>query len=403
MKILVLNSWSSSLKFQVLDMVNQKVMIKWIIEKIWLDWSFLEYDIAGESQHVDQQIADHHEAVHLMFDVLTWGKFQILSSLWELGAIGHRVVHGGEYFSAATKIDDAVIEKIQLCSELAPLHNPANLAGILACQELAPEIPQIAVFDTAFHQTMTPEHYLYAIPYSYYEKYKVRRYGFHGTSHQFVFEKLMETWKDGNMEKWKVITCHIGNWASITAIQDGKVIETSMGMTPMEGLMMGTRAGNVDPGVITFLMKKEWLSAQDTENILNKKSGLLGVSETSSDMRDILDGRKKWDDRATITLQMYINSIVKYIWSYVALMNGVDALVFTGGVLERSRDVRKLLLQKLARLGITLDEKANDFSTEERVISTSDSKVLVKVIPTNEELMIAEEAYRLLEWIMNKA
>lgn len=396
MKILVLNSWSSSLKFQVMDMETQSLMIKWIVEKIWLAGSFLDYEVAWTSQHVDQKVKDHHEAVHLMFDVLTWGEFQILSSLSDLWAIGHRVVHGGEYFQDATLITDEVIERVKECSDLAPLHNPANLAGILACQEMAPEIPQVAVFDTAFHQTMTPEHYLYAIPYTYYEKYKVRRYGFHWTSHQFVFNKFMETWKDGKMETWKVITCHVGNGASITAIQDGKVVETSMGMTPMEWLMMGTRSGNVDPGVLTFLMKKEKLSPDQLEHILNKESGLLGVSGVSSDMRDILAGREKGEEKCILALEMYINSIVKYIWSYVALMNGVDALVLTGGIMERSRDVRKLLLAKLARLGISLDAKANDFSTEERLISTSDSKVIVKVIPTNEELMIAEEAYRLL-------
>lgn len=395
MKILVLNSWSSSLKFQVIDMESKALMIKWIVEKIWLEWSFLDYEVAGNVQHADQQVKDHHEAVHLMFDALTWWKYQVLSSLSELGAIWHRVVHGGDYFSAPVKIDDAVIEKVQFCNELAPLHNPANIAWMLACKELTPTIPQVAVFDTAFHQSMTPAHYLYALPYEYYEKYKVRRYGFHGTSHKFVYDKLMknEAWR---IKHAKVITCHIGNGASITAIQDGKVIETSMGMTPMEWLMMGTRSGDVDPGVITFLMKEEHLSPDQIENILNKKSGLLGVSQTSSDMRDILAGRRLWDERCTLVLDMYINSIVKYIWSYVALMNGVDAIILTAWVLERSKDVRKLLVDKLARLGVSLDEEANDFFVEERIISTSDSKVLIKVIPTNEELMIAEETYHLI-------
>lgn len=393
MKILVLNSWSSSLKYQVIDMQSQTVLVKGNVEKIWQKDSFLDYELDGKTTHVDKEVKNHHEALHL---VVSESLQSPISNLQSIQAIGHRVVHGGEYFSDAVKIDDDVISKIQSCNELAPLHNPANIAWILACKELAPEIPQVAVFDTAFHQSMMPAHYLYAIPYEYYEKYKVRRYWFHGTSHEFVYDKLM------NNEKWimknaKVITCHVWNGASITAIQDGKVVETSMGMTPMEGLVMGTRSGNVDPGVITFLMKKENLSPDQIENILNKKSGMLGVSWTSSDMRDILDGRKTWDERCTLVLEMYVNGIVKYIWSYVALMNGVDAIILTAWVLERSKDVRKLLIDKLARLGVALDEKANDFSTEERVISTKNSKVLIKVIPTNEELMIAEEVHKVIK------
>ncbi len=398
MKILVLNAWSSSLKFQVIDMANTSVMVKGIVEKIWEKDSFLEYESDGKKTHIDHQLDNHKEAIQLVVDK---GLSAPDCKLQSIQAIGHRVVHGGEYFSDAVKIDDDVIEKIQLCSVLAPLHNPANIAGIFACRALAPDIPQVAVFDTAFHQSMTPEHYLYALPYEYYEKYRVRRYGFHWASHQFVFDKLIENWpvhEGGKLkiENSKVITCHVGNGVSVTAIQNGKVIETSMGMTPTEWLMMGTRSGNVDPGVITFLMKKEDMSAQEIENILNKKSGILGVSWISADMRDILDGRRKWDKRCTLVLDMYVDGIVKYIGSYVALMNGVDAIVLTAWVLERSKDVRKLLVDKLARLGVSLDEKANDFSTEEHVISTPDSKVLVKVIPTNEELMIAQETQRLL-------
>ena len=397
MKILVLNSWSSSLKFQVIDMANETLLIKWNIEKIWLEWSYLTYEVAGTSERVDQQIKDHNEAVHLMFDVLTWWKFQILTSLSELGAIGHRVVHGGEYFSTPVKIDDAVIEKIQLCSDLAPLHNPANLAWITVCASLAPDVPQVAVFDTAFHQTMPAEYYLYPIPYEYYTKYRVRRYGFHGTSHQYVFNRLVETLKRWNVKTSKVITCHIGNGASLTAIMNGKVLETSMGMTPLGWLMMGTRSGDIDPGIITMLMRKEWLTPDQMENILNKKSGLLGVSEKSSDLRDILAGWREGDERSTITLNMYVDSIVKYIGAYVALMNGVDAIVLTAGVMERSEPVRKLLLEKLARLWSTLDEKKNIQVDEERCITTLDSKVPVYVIPTNEELMIAEETYALIK------
>ncbi|MCX6822833.1 MAG: acetate kinase [candidate division SR1 bacterium] len=396
MKILVLNSGSSSLKFQVIDMENETLMIKGIVEKIGIEGSFLDYHVAGDSVRVDQQVKDHHEAVHLMFDVLTGGEFQILGSLSELTAIGHRVVHGGEYFSAAVKIDDAVIEKIQLCSDLAPLHNPANLAGIAVCSQLLPNIPQVAVFDTAFHQTMPAEYYLYPIPYEYYTKYRVRRYGFHGTSHEYVFNKRAELFKTSDKQT-RVITCHIGNGASLTAIMNGEVLETSMGMTPLGGLMMGTRSGDIDPGIITMLMKKEGLTPDKMENILNKKSGLLGVSEKSSDLRDTLAGWKAGDERSTITLAMYVDSIVKYIGAYVALMNGVDAIVLTAGIMERSEPVRKLLLEKLARLGSTLDAKKNIQVDEERCITTKDSQVPVYVIPTNEELMIAEETRTILK------
>ena len=395
MKILVLNSWSSSLKFQVLEMETKTLLIKWIVEKIWLEWSFLDYEVAGETQHVDQQVKDHNEAVHLMFDVLTWWKFQVLSSLSELGAIGHRVVHGGEYFHEAVLIDDSVIEKIQLCSDLAPLHNPANLAWIAVCSTLAPNIPQVAVFDTAFHQTMPAEYYLYPIPYAYYTQYRVRRYGFHWTSHQYVYTKWVELFKTSDKQT-RVITCHIGNGASLTAIVNGKVLETSMGMTPLGWLMMGTRSGDIDPGIITMLMKKEWMTPDEMETILNKKSGLLGVSEKSSDLRDILAGWRAGDERSTITLAMYVDSIVKYIGAYVALMNGVDAIVLTAGIMERSEPVRKLLLEKLARLWSSLDAKKNIQVDEERCITTKSSKVPVYVIPTNEELMIAEETFTVL-------
>lgn len=377
-------------------METQAMMIRWIVEKIWMKDSFLEYEVAGESQHVDQKAKDHHDAVHLMFDVLTWWKFQVLSSLSEIGAIGHRVVHGWEDFHDAVLIDDAVIEKINACASLAPLHNPPELAGILACRELVPQIPQVAVFDTAFHQSMEPAHYLYALPYAYYEKYKVRRYWFHWTSHEFVYDKLVERLKGWKVKKLKVITCHVGNWVSITAIQDGKVIETSMGMTPMEGAMMGTRSGNVDPGVMLFLLKNEGMSSDQLGHVMNEESGLLGVSGISGDMRDVLDGYKKQDARCILAVEMYINNIVKYIGSYVALMNWVDAIVLTAGVMERSPEIRKLLVERLAWLGIKLDDKQNTLIEKECIISTKSSKVLVAVIPTNEALMIAKEIYRLI-------
>lgn len=373
-------------------MATQTVLTKGIVEKIWLEWSFLEYEVAGVKQHVDQAITNHTEAVHFVFGVLTWWPHQILSSLEDLDAVGHRVVHGGEYFSDAVVITDEVIAKIEECIDLAPLHNPANLAGIRACQQFLPKLPQVAVFDTAFHQTMQPDHYLYAIPYAYYEKYKVRRYGFHGTSHKYVYETYLANLHQAPEPPYKVITCHVGNGASVAAIRDGKVVETSMGMTPLAGLMMGTRSGSIDPGVMTFLMKKDNMTPQAMEDMLNKKSGLLGVSERSSDLRDILAGVEAGDERCTITLNMYLNSIVKFIWSYVALLNGVDVIILTAGVMERSRVVIKMLMERLSWLGIRLAEHEDIVGTE-RIISTPDSQIPVVIIHTNEELMIAKETY----------
>ncbi|MFA7717323.1 MAG: acetate kinase [Candidatus Absconditabacterales bacterium] len=394
MHILVLNAGSSSLKYQVLDMTDQSVVIKGIVEKIGLSDSFLEYEIDGKKTHIYQKINNHKDALKLVIDKSLRSKISNLSSL---SAIGHRVVHGGEYFQNAVLIDDDVLAKIKACNELAPLHNPANAAGIIACKALFPGILQVAVFDTAFHQSMEPAHYLYAIPYKYYEKYKIRRYGFHGTSHQFVYDKLVTSNELRVMGKkpQKVITCHVGNGVSITAIKDGKVIETSMGMTPMEGVMMGTRCGNIDPGVLTFLMKKEGLSPEQLEDMLNQESGLLGVSGVSSDIRDILAGCKIQDARCILALEMYINSIAKYIGAYAALLGGVGAIVLTGGVMEHRAIVRMMLIEKLAWMGITLDKQANqDEISAEKLISTPDSLVKVVVIPTDEELMIAKEVLK---------
>lgn len=379
MKILVLNAWSSSLKYQLFDIEKNEVLVKWNIEKIWENGS---------------EIKNHTEALHsILPDVSVDGKL-------EFDVIGHRVVHGGEYFQQPVIITDDVIARIEECSDLAPLHNPANLQAIMACKTLLPEVKQVAVFDTAFHQSMEPAHYLYAIPMKYYDKYKIRRYGFHGISHQYVYEQLMQNveFRIQNLKKpEKVITCHIGNGASITAIKDGKVVETSMGMTPLEGVMMWTRSGDLDPAIIPYLMKHESLIIDQVMNVLNKESGLLWVSEISNDVREILAGVHAGNEKCILALEMYINSMVKYIWSYVALLGWVDVIVLTAGVMEHRWIIRKMLVERLSRLGIVLDEQANvdeiDWITK---ISTQDSQVAVFVISTNEELMIAEEAFKIV-------
>jgi len=327
-----------------------------------------------------------------------------ISEHWTFDAIGHRVVHGGEYFQQPVIITDEVISKIEECVDLAPLHNPANLAVILACKELFPGVTQVAVFDTAFHQTMQPAHYLYALPTKYYETHKIRRYGFHGISHQYVYEQLITNYKlqitnsKKSVNDLKVITCHIGNWASITAIKNGKVVETSMGMTPLEGLIMGTRSGNIDPAIITYLMTHESMTAEQIDNLLNTQSWLLGVSWVSNDMRDIIAWIEQWNKKCSLALDMYINSLVKYIWSYVALLWWVDVIVLTAGVMEHRTMVRTMLLEKLSWMWVDIDIQSNQNDVPlEKIVSTPDSKVTVVVIPTNEEYMIAKETVNLIQ------
>ncbi len=370
MKILVLNAWSSSLKYQLFDMKKNVVLIKWIIERIW---------VKGSS------IKNHKMALKSIFPAL--------AKYGPIDAIGHRVVHGGEYFKNPVVINANVIKRIEECSDLAPLHNPANLQAILACKELMPKLKQVAVFDTAFYQSMEPSHYLYAIPYGYYAKNKIRRYWFHGTSHQYVYEKarvIVKKWK-------KFITCHVGNGVSVTAIKDGKVLETSMWMTPLEWTMMGTRSGNIDPAIFTYLVTHYKMTVQEIDDMLNKKSWLLGVSWVSSDMRDILTGIKKWNKKCMLALDMYIHSLVKYIWAYVALLGWVDVIVLTAGVMEHRAIIRKMLCEKLWYLWIKIDAKANvDELPEGKIISARNSNVTVVVIPTNEELMIAKQTFDLI-------
>ena len=352
------------------------MIVKWNIEKIWVQWS---------------DIMTHKDALKSVAAILTkWWNLNI-------DAIGHRVVHWWEYFQKSVVITDDVLAKITECSDLAPLHNPINIEWIRACEELFPDIKQIAVFDTAFHQTMEPEHYLYPLPMKYYETYKIRRYGFHWISHQYVYEKLLQDYGFSS-KGLKVITCHIWNGASITAIQDGKVIETSMGMTPLEWLMMWTRSGNIDPAIIFHLHKHDKLSNDEIEHMLEYESWLLGVSWISSDMRDVLVWIKQWNVSCSLALDMYINALIKYIWSYVALLWGVDVLVLTAWIMEHRAQLRTMLLQRLSYLGIVVDKEANEnISSLEKKISAPESKVNVFVISTNEELMIAEETFEILQ------
>jgi len=364
-------------------MEKNVVVVKWNIEHIWENGS---------------QIKTHTEALHSILPDIS------VDSKLEFDAIGHRVVHGGEYFQQPVIITDEVIARIEECSDLAPLHNPANLEAIFACKKLIPGVVQVAVFDTAFHQTMEPAHYLYALPTKYYETYKIRRYGFHGISHQYVYEKLLADYPSiikktdtSSSPDLKVITCHIWNWASITAIKNGKVVETSMGITPLEGLMMWTRSGNIDPAIIPYLMTHESMTADDISNLLNKQSWLLGVSWVSNDMRDIIVWIEKWNKKCSLALDMYINSLVKYIWSYAALLWWVDVIILTAWVMEHRTMLRTILLEKLSWMWIVLDVQANkDDTVLEKIISTSDSKITVVVIPTNEEYMIAKETKQLI-------
>src|SRR6056297_1624566 len=391
MKILVLNSGSSSIKYQLFNMENEHVLMKGVVERIGIDGAFLEYENEdGEEFKVESEIPDHSKGIELVIDSLLDEENGVLDSMDEITAVGHRVVHGGEKFAHSTLISDEVVDKMEEVSELAPLHNPPNLAGIKVCKEMMPETPQVGVFDTAFHQSMPEEAYMYAIPYEYYEKYGVRRYGFHGTSHKFVAKKAAEL-IDKDPKDVKVITCHLGNGASVAAVDGGESVDTSMGLTPLEGLVMGTRSGDIDPAIIPFLMKKEGLEADEVDNILNKKSGLLGVSGVSNDSRDVKEAAKNGNERAELARKLFNYRVKKYIGSYAAAMGGVDAIVFTAGIGENAKDVRKDVMEDMEFLGVEIDEKANDVRGETREISTKDSKVKVFTIPTNEELVIARD------------
>ncbi len=397
MKILVLNCGSSSVKYKLIESESKEVLAEGGVEKIGLPDSFLKFKRPDGSKEVlEVSMPTHKEAVKNVLDILTDPKEGVIKDYSEIKAIGHRVVHGMDKFSQSVLITPEVIEKVKECYTVAPLHNPANITGIEAVTELMPSVPQVAVFDTAFHQTMPPKAYMYALPYEAYEKYGVRRYGFHGTSHRYVSRRACE-FLGLDYEKQRIITCHIGNGASITAVKDGKSIDTSMGLTPTEGLMMGTRVGDVDPGALVYIMEQEKLDAQGLSKLINKRSGVAGITGGSSDMRDVEDAIARGDERAKLAMDMYEYRILKYIGAYAAVLGGVDVIVFTAGVGENQISSREEICRKLAFMGVTFNAEANKKRGQEIEISGADSKVHVVVIPTDEELMIAEDTASIVE------
>lgn len=390
MKILVINCGSSSLKYQLIDSETEAVLAKGLCERIGIDGKFTYQPAGGAKQVSDIDQPDHKKSVSLVLEALTNPTDGVIKDLSEIGAVGHRVVHGGEKFASSTLITDDVMKAIEECNDLAPLHNPANIIGINACKELMPGVPMVAVFDTAFHQTMPAEAYLYGIPYEYYTKYGVRKYGFHGTSHSYVSKRVAEI-LGLDYNKAKIVVCHLGNGASICAVDGGKSVETSMGLTPLMGLIMGTRSGEIDPGAMEFIANKENLDLKGVMNILNKKSGVLGLSGISSDFRDIDDAIEAGNTQAKAAKDAFIHRVVSYVGGYIAVMNGVDAIVFTAGIGENDKGVRTAVCKHFGYLGINIDEEKNSIRGEDVVISTEDSKVKVLVVPTNEELMIARD------------
>ncbi len=398
MNILVINCGSSSLKFQLIDSETEKCIAKGLCERIGIEGSQITYTPdGGEKEKTVTPMPDHTEAIRLVLEALTNEKTGVVKSLDEIGAVGHRIVHGGEKFAASTIITDDVMKAIEECNDLAPLHNPANLIGINACKKLMPATPMVAVFDTAFHQTMPEEAYMYGLPYEYYEKYKIRRYGFHGTSHSYVSKKAAEV-LGKKYEDLKIIVCHLGNGASVSAVKNGKCVDTSMGLTPLEGLIMGTRSGDIDPAIMEFIAHKEGKNIDEIMTVLNKKSGVYGLSNNlSSDFRDLEDGYNRGDEHCIRTMNTYCYRVAKYIGSYVAAMNGVDVICFTAGIGENAPLVRSLVCEHLGFLGVSIDEDANHKRGEEIAISTPDSKTIVMVIPTNEELAIARETVSLVK------
>lgn len=392
MKILVLNCGSSSVKYKLIDTENDTVMAEGGVEKIGLPDGFLKYKLSDGSKAIRELgLVDHKGAVKAVLDILTDPEVGCIRSYSEIGAVGHRVVHGGEKFSKSVLLTDEVLQQIKDCYDLAPLHNPANVTGIEAVEEILPGVKQVGVFDTAFHQTMPAKSFMYALPYKYYKEDGVRRYGFHGTSHRYVSQRVCEI-LGVDINKEKIITCHVGNGGSITAVLYGKSVDTSMGLTPAEGLMMGTRVGDVDPGALTYLMKKHNLSADELQKIINKESGVLGITELSSDMREIEAADKAGDPRAHLALEMYEQRITKYIGAYAAEMGGVDIIVFTGGVGENQTGLRGNVCRPLGFMGVELDEQLNMTTRgTETVISAPSSKVKVVVVPTDEEMMIARD------------
>ena len=395
MNVLVINCGSSSLKYQLINSDTEDVLAKGLCERIGIDGRLVYQKAGCDKEITEAAMPTHKEAIQMVLDALVNDKTGAIKSLSEVNAVGHRIVHGGEKFASSVVITDEVLEAVAQCNDLAPLHNPANLIGINACKELMPGVPMVAVFDTAFHQTMPEKAYLYGLPYEYYENYKVRRYGFHGTSHSFV-SKETARFLGMDLKNSKIIVCHLGNGASISAVKDGKCVDTSMGLTPLEGLVMGTRSGDIDPAIMEYIAKKENLDIAGVMNVLNKKSGLEGISGLSSDFRDLTAGAKEGNKRAIAAIEVFCYRVAKYVGSYVAAMNGVDAIAFTAGIGENVGLVREKICSYLGYLGITLDAEANAKSVDDCVISAADSKVKVAVIPTNEELAICRETVALV-------
>ncbi|MBD5531950.1 MAG: acetate kinase [Lachnospiraceae bacterium] len=396
MKILVINCGSSSLKYQLIDSDTEQVLAKGLCERIGIEGGCLTHQGAGkEKVTIQKDMPEHTVAVQMVIEALTDKEHGVIASLDEIGAVGHRIVHGGEKFAGSVIVTDEVVQAIEECADLAPLHNPANLIGIRSCEKIMPGVLQAAVFDTAFHQTMPKKAYLYGLPYEYYEKYKVRRYGFHGTSHDFVSARAAQI-LGKDRKDLRIIVCHLGNGASISAVKYGESVDTSMGLTPLEGLIMGTRCGDIDPAVVSFLGEKEQLSYQELSDVMNKKSGVLGMSGISSDFRDLGEAADKGDERAKMTLDAYAYRVAKYIGAYTAAMGGVDVIAFTAGVGENNISMREMIGEYLAFLGTKIDHEKNNLRGEEAVISTPESRVSIMVVPTNEELAIARETLRLV-------
>ena len=396
MNVLVINCGSSSLKYQVLNMTNEELLCKGLVERIGMDGSVITHEKEGmDKVKTEVPMKDHKDAIEQVLAAIQNAEYGVVASMDEIGAVGHRVVHAGEKYASSVLITEDVIKALEECIELAPLHNPPNLLGIAACQALMPETPMVGVFDTAFHQTMPAESYIYAIPYEYYEKYGVRRYGFHGTSHRYVSQRAAEM-LGKDLKDLKIITCHLGNGASLAAIKDGKCFDTSMGFTPLEGLAMGTRSGDMDPAIVTFIGEKEGLSMAEVNNIVNKKSGVLGISGVSSDFRDIEGAAKEGNYRAELALNVFTHKVKHYIGAYIAEMNGVDAIVFTAGVGENGIGNREAICADMEGLGIVLDKERNNVRGKDTVISADESKVKLLLIPTNEELMIARDTFEIV-------
>ena len=396
MKILVINCGSSSLKYQLFNMENEEVMVKGLVERIGIEGSRLVQKNNGDEFVIEEAMQNHTEAVSHVFDALIDSENGVIESLEEIDAVGHRFVHGGEKMTKSALITDEVKDAINEAAKFAPLHNPANLMGLKACEELLPNVPNVAVFDTAFHQTMPAKTYLYGIDYKYYEEDSIRKYGFHGTSHNYITNRAADL-LGKSVEETNIISAHLGNGSSITAVKEGKSFDTTMGLTPLEGLVMGTRSGDLDPAVVTYIEEKDGLSASEINNILNKESGVLGVSGVSSDFRDLEDAAKEGNERAQVALDMFTTRTKRYIAGYMAEIEKVDAIVFTGGIGENSIEMREDILKGFEQFGIKIDQEANKVRGGEHVISTEDSKVKVMVIATNEELMIARDTQDLVK------